>query len=161
MEQEKILAIQQKQQQVTFLSDQLALLKQAQDLAKNFPGLVNVGEIFAGMKLGIGASADDLLAAVSRVMDAMIRTTNAQLGIASPSKVFAKIGQYTMQGFAQGITSGIKMPALSMATAASTVAQAPMISRNFTMNTGPVNINNGMGEAAFRAMIRSEVGKML
>ena len=160
-EQEKILAIQQKQQQVTFLSDQLALIKQAQEMAKNFPGLVNMQDIFGGLTLGMNASTDDLLTAVKRVMDAMIATTNAQLGIASPSKVFAKIGQYTMEGFAQGITSGIKMPALSMAGAVSSVAQAPMISRNFTMNTGPIAINNGMNEASFRAMIRSEVGKML
>lgn len=161
MEQEKILAIQQKQQQLTFLEQQMSLLGKLQQLDDEEDYNFQYRKVLEGIKFGIGASMDDLLALTGRTIDELVKFTNWKLGIASPSKVFAEIGGYMMQGLGQGIERMAMLPMRSMANAVSNVAQPAMISRSATINMGGVNINNGMDETMFRALIRQEMALAL
>jgi hypothetical protein len=75
---EKIAALQKQQQRLQFLESQVRLL----DLIKEND--LNAGDILGGMKLGAGASMEDVLAATTRAMSELIAKTERKLGIASP-----------------------------------------------------------------------------
>lgn len=153
MEQEKILAIQQKQSQLDFLKQQLDLLNQVKDLDDKFGELVPVSDIFAGVQFGVNASLDSLLGAVTKAIDAMIRVTNHELGISSPSKVFEKIGRYMMGGLARGIETSVMRPINSLSGAISELPYA-LGGRSLNLNMGGVSISNGMDEVMFEARVR-------
>jgi hypothetical protein len=77
-----------------------------------------------------------------------------KLGIASPSKVFAEIGEYIMQGMAGGINRAAMQPAYSMAQAANMMAHGAVTNRSFTANFGGVTIANRMDDIWFEARVR-------
>ena len=92
------------------MSDQLSLIKQAQDLAKEFPALVKIKDIFAGLQLGASATAGDLMTATQRVIDATLTTTNDQLEKAKAAgyeivDVVEKTANGVVNGFSR-MTSG-------------------------------------------------------
>ena len=100
-EQERILELQEKQQKLDFLEKQLNLLDliDQNGLDKN--------AILQGLVLGADASIDDLLEAMSRITDALIGQAEDDLEIASPSKVFTRLGKNIPLGLANGITDGL------------------------------------------------------
>lgn len=59
--------------------------------------------IIRGMVKGVTGAADKLISAVKGAVDDAIGAAKNLLGIKSPSRVFRKIGQYTMQGAALGV----------------------------------------------------------
>lgn len=69
--------------------------------------IVKVGErIIEGIKEGIKKAAKFLTGGNSPITEAvngLIKTAENKLGIASPSKVFAEIGEYTMMGLSEGL----------------------------------------------------------
>jgi hypothetical protein len=60
-------------------------------------------QLMMGFKQGITESVTQLWEAMKAAVSSIIDGAKRLLGIASPSKVFAEIGGYTMQGFAEGI----------------------------------------------------------
>ena len=60
-------------------------------------------QIIQGLIGGITSMASRAVSAVKGVVDSAIGAAKSLLGIASPSKVFAGIGEFTMLGLAQGI----------------------------------------------------------
>lgn len=64
-------------------------------------GVNIVQGLIDGIAANIGAIADTLLGGLGSAVDGAL----SFLGIASPSKLFAGIGAYTMEGFAKGIDS--------------------------------------------------------
>ena len=64
-------------------------------------GVDIVNGLINGIAYNIGAVTDTLVGGIQNAVNSAL----AFLGIASPSKLFAGIGEYTMQGFAQGIDS--------------------------------------------------------
>jgi len=100
-EQERILELQEKQQKLDFLEKQLNLL----DLIDQ-NGL-DKDAILQGLVFGADASLDDLLEAMSRITDALIGQAEDDLEIASPSKVFTRLGKNIPLGLANGITDGL------------------------------------------------------
>lgn len=60
-------------------------------------------QLMLGFKEGITNSVSQLWQAMKDAVGSIIAGAKQLLGIASPSKVFAEIGGYTMQGFAEGI----------------------------------------------------------
>ena len=64
--------------------------------------------MMAGMARGISEGASYVINEAVWVAQEAIRQTNATLGIQSPSKVFAKIGEFVDKGLALGITNGAK-----------------------------------------------------
>lgn len=71
----------------------------------SIPGQVaSIGSnIIQGMVNGVTGAADKLIDAVKGAVDDAIGAAKNLLGIKSPSRVFRKIGQYTMQGAALGV----------------------------------------------------------
>lgn len=67
------------------------------------------GNIFAGMKFGLDASVEDLLAATNAVTMAMVDQINHDLQIHSPSGVMIKTFQQVMAGAAIGVRRGESM----------------------------------------------------
>lgn len=66
---------------------------------------------------GVLGAAQGLIDAVGGAINDAIGWAKSLLGIASPSKVFAEIGDYTMLGFASGIEDGAKSATSSMRSA--------------------------------------------
>jgi phage-related protein len=71
----------------------------------SIPGQVtSIGSnIIQGMVNGVTSAADRLIDSVKGAVDDAIDAAKNLLGIHSPSRVFRKIGQYTMQGAALGV----------------------------------------------------------
>ena len=66
--------------------------------------LVDTGEnAGAGMDIGIRGSIDEVKVSAQQLAQAAIDSAEDTLDIQSPSKVFKKIGQYTVEGFKQGL----------------------------------------------------------
>lgn len=60
-------------------------------------------DLINGLKNGIMGAIDGVVSAVKGGVDRVISAAKGLLGIASPSKVFKEIGDFTMQGMAVGI----------------------------------------------------------
>ena len=76
--------------------------------------VVSIGEqIIQGMVDGVVGAARGLIDAVGGAVSGAIDWAKGLLGIASPSKVFREIGQYTMQGMALGVDDDAPMLARS------------------------------------------------
>lgn len=162
VEQEKILALQQKQQQLQFLQEQLGLVQMLESLNDEFDDIVSLENIFQGITLGINASMDDMLLLTSRAMDALLATVMQQLGIASPSRVMAGFGRNLMQGLSMGIQAAADVPLRAIRSAAGNLIPYSLTHRSLAMNMGGVTINNMMDDVMFesriRQIIRSEFG---
>ena len=79
-------------------------------------GLVN------GISANVGRVKDALLGGIKGAVDGAL----AFLGIASPSKLFAWVGEMNMEGLAQGTDSGVRMAERSMADAVRDVYAASL-----------------------------------
>lgn len=66
------------------------------------------GQIVDGLINGITGGASRVANAISNMATTAINTAKSILGIASPSKVFAGIGAFTSEGFAEGILGGLR-----------------------------------------------------
>lgn len=97
---QEILDLEKAQKQLDFLGQQLNLMKMLSDRG------LNPRDILGGITLGVNASAQDLLEATNRVVTAMVNQINADLQIASPSKVMARIGRRVVEGMAMGLEGG-------------------------------------------------------
>jgi hypothetical protein len=104
----QVLEIERQQEQLAFLQQQMDLL----DFIKE-RGL-DARDLLEGVELGINADLGKLLAVMSAAMQQVIDTAEAQFGIASPSKVFAEIGQNLMAGLANSITRFSTAPSAAM-----------------------------------------------
>lgn len=80
--------------------------------------LVSVGSnLIAGLWNGIKAKFDSVIARVKALASRLPAVVKKVLGIASPSKVFYKLGEYTGQGFANGIeamTKAVELASLDL-----------------------------------------------
>ena len=78
------------------------ITKSAKGASKLTEG-VDVGEnVGAGLDSGLRASISDVQKSARDLAQSVIDEAEDTLGIQSPSKVFQKIGQYTVEGFRQG-----------------------------------------------------------
>lgn len=92
----------------------------------SLPGrVVEIGSnIIQGLVNGITGAAGSVISAIGGVVDNAIGWAKNLLGIASPSKVFAEIGDYTMQGMEEGIEDGLKGVLKTVKNAATSVTDA-------------------------------------
>jgi TP901 family phage tail tape measure protein len=148
-ESEKLIALQRQEQQLDFLQQQLALVKEVKD------NELDAGQIFAGMTLGINASISDLLTATQRTVQAMIAKVQAELQIHSPSRVFMRIGQQTIDGLRQGVQRAMQQPLM-----AQSVPHAAYTTRtlNFSMNNA---INTPLDEVMLESRIMRVIERAL
>lgn len=135
----RIAQIREKQTQIDFLRMQLELLTLIKDSG------LDAKDILSGIQLGLEADAEAIFDAMSQVLDALIEQVNEQLGIASPSKVFEKIGQLMMIGMEKGIKESMLKPAVATRDAITQIAN-----NNMTMNRKDIIvINDRSAQAAF------------
>lgn len=92
----------------------------------SIPGqIVQVGSnIIQGLVNGITGGAQSVINAIGGVVDDAIGWAKGLLGIASPSKVFKEIGDFTMQGFEEGINDSLGSVVRTASDAAREVTDA-------------------------------------
>ena len=92
----------------------------------SLPGrVVSVGSnIIQGLVNGITSGAQSVINAIGGVVNDAISWAKGLLGIHSPSKVFAEIGDFTMQGMEEGINGGLKGVLKTVKNAATSVSDA-------------------------------------
>lgn len=76
-----------------------------------------------GLKDGITEWIGEAVNSVKELGSGVVDSLKDLLGIESPSKVFRQLGEYTMQGFAQGIASGTPGAVGEMSTATGSIAK--------------------------------------
>lgn len=82
-------------------------------------------DLIAGLVRGITAGAGAVVQAVTGAVGGAIDAAKSALGIHSPSKVFAEIGGYTAEGFAQGVDAGADDAQTAMTSMVDPPAAAP------------------------------------
>lgn len=131
-------------------------------ITSGFAAIFNrVGGFFAGLParfMAFGANIIDGLVAgirngVSRVVNAAAEVGRAAasgaaraLGIRSPSRVFARLGDWTMQGLNQGLERGQALPLARVAAVAAALAAVP-----FTLAAPVAEAATAMGRPAASA----------
>lgn len=92
----------------------------------SLPGrVVSIGSnIIQGLVDGIRGAAGRVISAIGGVVNDAIGWAKGLLGIASPSKVFKEIGDFTMQGMEEGINGGLKGVLRTVKNAATDVVDA-------------------------------------
>ena len=116
--------------------------------------LAGAGEaLVQGLANGISGAAGAVLDAIGGVVSSAIDWGKSLLGISSPSKVFAEIGDWTMQGFAIGVDKGSKYARSAVADAMDQVygarkaygrmgLESPSPYSNRPARTAPTTVNN-------------------
>jgi hypothetical protein len=148
---QRILEMQERQAQLDFLSRQFELLQLIQEHG------LNPADILGGLELGVNASLEGLIEAMTAAMTALIEQANAELGIASPSSIFEGMGQRIMEGLAQGISKGISLPVqvmggLTPALVGQAIGTARQYSFNQIVNNYFPTDATGQGFGAMRAL---------
>lgn len=118
------------------------------------------GQIIQGMVDGVTGAAQDLIDAVGGAVDDAIGWAKGLLGIASPSKVFREIGQYTMQGAALGVEDDAPMLARSTEDAMRGMVGSAASVRASSLTAGP----SGPGYAELVGAVESlhaDLGKII
>ena len=80
--------------------------------------------LLTGLVNGVLGGIPALVAAVMRAGGAVVTAFKNKLGIHSPSRVFAQLGDYTMQGLGIGLGRSARDPLRRMRTAASAITAA-------------------------------------
>jgi hypothetical protein len=162
-QQERLLRYQEQQENLRFLQQQADLLALIAEHG------LDASAILGGLQLGIDADAGQVMDAMAAAMQAIIAQAEEELGIASPSKVFEKIGAETMSGLALGIERLMSLPVAqsAIATQAMIAAPASVVTprNNYTDNSrsvGPISIEGRggagqMSDAQLVSLIRQVV----
>lgn len=106
---------------------------------QSIPGrVVSIGsQIIRGMVDGVVGAAGSLIDAVGGAVGDAIEWAKGLLGIASPSKVFREIGQFTMQGAALGVEDDAPMLARSTEDAMRGMVGSAASVRASSLTAGP------------------------
>lgn len=96
-QQEQLLKLEEQRARLNFLQMQVDLLNLIRE--NNLST-----DILDGLRLGLDANIDDVLAAMTEAVRQLIERVNDELEIASPSAVFTRIGQQVMAGLGRGIS---------------------------------------------------------
>lgn len=120
---------------------------------------VDLGERTSeGVAQGIYSKAPEVEAASERIAQIAQNALKRALDIHSPSKVFAQLGAYTAQGFAEGITgsvSRVEQAVGAMVTA--TTPQPAAAVGGFDLGAMAAGQASGMNEGVFAAAVASAV----
>ena len=63
--------------------------------------------VAAGIQRGIQSGSGSLYASMQSLCASLVSTARKELGIASPSKVFAQVGRYMTEGLTEGLRDGL------------------------------------------------------
>jgi TP901 family phage tail tape measure protein len=100
------------------------------------------GMIMQGLVNGIKNAAGAVKGAVVGAADSSINYFKEKLGIHSPSRVFAQLGDFTMQGLAQGLSGGEGGPMQALTGIGKRLTQAGAIALSATVGSGAIAMDN-------------------
>lgn len=97
------------------------------------------GFVVRGIEAGLDVLTGGLYSRIKNIASSMVTAARSALGIKSPSRVFAQIGSYTMEGLGQGIDSARNGPISSIidATRRVTAAGAGLLLGGVAFAGGP------------------------
>ena len=145
------------QGRLNFLENQQKLLA---DIAE--AGL-DPAAILGGFQVGLEADQGDFLDAMTRFIQAMIRQTEDELGIASPSKIFASFGRDITAGLAKGIMATMQLPGRAVQAMTQAVIRPPassstIINNSQQSNTFNMTVNDQVDAGMLQLMIQRSLG---
>jgi TP901 family phage tail tape measure protein len=140
--QDDILQLKQNEQKLSFLEKQLSLVE-----TLNAAGL-NVQDILGGISLGLDASIPDMIEATNRLVMALINQVNEDLQLGSPSKLMAKKGMQTGQGFVEGLMAQIPNITNAMKQAIVGPVSGPVLSGGSSSRVVNNNFNMAVNTGA-------------
>ena len=112
-------------------------------------------EMLRGLTFGLEATAEEWVEAMAeasrRIVEAMQAEFEGRLGLASPSRVFMRYGEWAREGFVRGFQA---QPMLAPRAYAGATSNVTTYDQRFDFNT---TINNGMDAAVFQAMVLQTV----
>lgn len=129
------------------------------DLEGAVGAAVDLGERTSeGVAQGIYNKAPEVQTASEYVAQIAQRALRRALDIHSPSKVFAQLGAYTAQGFAEGITGSVSRVEQAVgAMVAATTPQPAAAVGGFDLGAMAAGQASGMNEGVFAAAVASAV----
>lgn len=96
-QQQRLLDLEKQRQDLAFLRQQLDFLAMIREAG------LDPQDILGGIELGLDADLPALIEAMSNAVGAMVNAANQELQIASPSKVFRRMGEMVIKGMADGV----------------------------------------------------------
>lgn len=164
IQQERILRLQEAQEKLRFLEQQSKLLDMIAEHG------LDAADILGGLELGVEASLEGVIEAMTRAMEEIVARAEEELQIGSPSRVFKRLGEQAMQGMAMGIERMMSLPVRESTIATQRMIQAPAAiaaagmgsqiidnSRTVAIEAGGNTIANDVGLNRYTATIRREV----
>lgn len=100
------------------------------------------GMLIDGLVSGISNSLGRAKEAITGAGESTIGWFKEKLGIHSPSRVFAQLGDFTMQGLAQGLTGGEGGPLQALTGIGQRLTQAGAIALSATVGSGAIAMDN-------------------
>ena len=118
--------------------------------------------IINGIVSGVKAGAAAVAAAVAGVAKGAISAGAQTLGIKSPSRVFAQLGSYTMQGFEQGVRGeSARVDSAVVATVSPPANVANSMQTSTSKSMGPITIHvTGDGAAAIGDELEARIADL-
>lgn len=83
-------------------------------------------DLIEGLKQGIEKKFAEVIARARELMANLVQIVKSIMGIQSPSKVFAKIGEQNMAGLAQGMLGSAGLPEKALASIAGSLISTPL-----------------------------------
>lgn len=105
--------------------------------------------LIQGLIDGIGSMVGSLVSSVGDAVSSIPDKAAELLGIASPSKVFRRIGEYTMQGLAEGISGRTRDAVGAVESAMRAVAGVSAPSYAFSANAGATGVLGASGNVYY------------
>lgn len=100
------------------------------------------GMLITGLVNGIKNAGGALKGAVVGAADSSINYFKEKLGIHSPSRVFAELGGFTMQGLAQGLKGGEGGPMQALTGIGKRLTQAGALALSASVGSGAIAMDN-------------------
>ncbi|TIH10821.1 phage tail tape measure protein [Pseudomonas leptonychotis] len=100
------------------------------------------GMLITGLVNGITSSLGRVNDAISGAGESTIGWFKEKLGIHSPSRVFAELGDFTMQGLAQGLTGGEAGPLQALTGIGKKLTQAGALALSASVGSGAIAMDN-------------------
>ncbi|WP_311968575.1 phage tail tape measure protein [Pseudomonas baltica] len=100
------------------------------------------GMILSGLATGISNGLGAVKSAITNAGESTISWFKEKLGIHSPSRVFAQLGGFTMEGLAQGLNRGQSEPLQALASMSKRFTQAGALALGVGASSGALAIDN-------------------
>lgn len=148
---EKLLRLEEKRAQLAFLREQMEFVEFLMEHK------LDPADIIGDLELGLDANIEALLDAMIAALQEVIRQMDAELKIASPSKVFMERGKQMILGLIAGVEQMVPALQATIGSALSPQIMAPAMASpmgsRVSNNTFNTTINSDMDVAVFEQRV--------